>query len=148
MKINWGTGIVIAFGLFMAFILSFVYKVQSNQKYDNELVTKEYYKKEATVQIDIEKKQNANALKNLVVIKKVEEGITVEFPSDFDYSKIKGKVSLYRPSSQKLDFEINISLSSPYLLIPKSNLTGGLWDISVDWNYNERDYLNKETIYF
>ncbi len=148
MKINWGTGIVIAFGLFMAFILSFVYKVQSNQKYDNELVTKEYYKKEATVQIDIEKKQNANALKNLVVIKKVEEGITVEFPSNFDYSKIKGKVSLYRPSSQKLDFEINISLSSPYLLIPKSNLTGGLWDISVDWNYNETDYLNKETIYF
>ena len=148
MKINWGTGIVIAFALFMAFILSFVYKVQSNQKYDNELVTKEYYKKEATVQIDIEKKQNANALKNLVVIKKVDEGIKVEFPSDFDYSKIKGKVSLYRPSSQKLDFEINISLSSPHLLIPKSNLTGGLWDISVDWNYNETDYLNKETIYF
>lgn len=148
MKINWGTGIVIAFGLFMIFILSFVYKVQSNQKYDNELVTKEYYKKEATVQIDIEKKQHANALKNLVVIKKVDEGVIIEFPSDFDYSKIKGKVSLYRPSSQKLDFEINISLSSPYLLIPKSNLTGGLWDISVDWNYNETDYLNKETIYF
>lgn len=148
MKINWGTGIVIAFALFMVFILSFVYKVQSNQKYDNELVTKEYYKKEATVQIDIEKKQHANALKNLVVIKKVDEGIIIEFPSDFDYSKIKGKVSLYRPSSQKLDFEINISLSSPYLLIPKSNLTGGLWDISVDWNYNETDYLNKETIYF
>ena len=148
MKINWGTGIVIAFGLFMAFILSFVYKVHSNPYYDNEFVTKQYYKKEATVQSDIEKKQNANALKNLVVIKKVEEGITVEFPSNFDYSKIKGKVSLYRPSSQKLDFEINISLSSPYLLIPKSNLTGGLWDISVDWNYNETDYLNKETIYF
>ena len=93
MKINWGTGIVIAFALFMVFILSFVYKVQSDQKYDNELVTKEYYKKEATVQIDIEKKQNANALKNLVVIKKVDEGIIIEFPSDFDYSKIKGKVS-------------------------------------------------------
>ena len=148
MKINWGTGIVIAFALFMIFILSFVYKVQSNQKYDNELVTDEYYKKEATVQADIEKKQNANALKNLVVIKKVEEGITVEFPKDFDYSKINGKVSLYRPSSQKLDFEIPISLSSPHLLIPKSNLAGGLWDISVDWNYDGVNYLNKETIYF
>lgn len=148
MKINWGTGIVIAFGLFILFILSFVYKVQSNQKYDNELVTDDYYKKEATVQADIEKKQNANALKNIVVIKKIEEGIEVQFPSDFDYSKIKGKVSLYRPSSQKLDFEINISLSSPHLLIPKSNLTGGLWDISVDWNYNDIEYLNKETIYF
>jgi len=97
MKINWGTGIVIAFALFMIFILSFVYKVQSNQKYDNELVTDEYYKKEATVQVDIEKKQNANALKNLVVIKKVKDGISVEFPADFDYSKINGKVSFYRP---------------------------------------------------
>ena len=148
MKINCGTGIIIAFGLFMAFILSFVYKVQSNQKYDNELVTEEYYKKEATVQIDIEKKQNANALKNLVVIKEVENGIQVAFPKDFDYSKINGKVSIYRPSSQKLDFEIPISLSSTNLLIPKSNLTGGLWDITVDWTCNGIDYLNKETIYF
>lgn len=145
MKINWGTGIVIAFGLFMIFILSFVYKVQSNQKYDNELVTDEYYKKEATVQADIEKKQNANALKNLVVIKEVEEGISVEFPTDFDYSKINGKVSLYRPSSQKLDFEIPISLSSPHLLIPKSNLAGGLWDISIDWEYDGVKYLNKDS---
>ena len=145
MKINWGTGIVIAFGLFMIFILSFVYKVQSNQKYDNELVTDEYYKKEATVQADIEKKQNANALKNLVVIKEVEEGISVEFPADFDYSKINGKVSLYRPSSQKLDFEIPISLSSPHLLIPKSNLAGGLWDISIDWEYDGVKYLNKDS---
>ena len=145
MKINWGTGIVIAFGLFMIFILSFVYKVQSNQKYDNELVTDEYYKKEATVQADIEKKQNANALKNLVVIKEVEEGISVEFPADFDYSKINGKVSLYRPSSQKLDFEIPISLSSPHLLIPKSNLAGGLWDISIDWEYDGVKYLNKNS---
>jgi len=148
MKINWGTGIVIAFALFMIFILSFVYKVQSNQKYDNELVTDEYYKKEATVQVDIEKKQNANALKNLVVIKKVKDGISVEFPADFDFLKINGKVSFYRPSSQKLDFEIPISLSSPHLLIPKSNLAGGLWDISIDWNYDGVDYLNKETIYF
>lgn len=148
MKINWGTGIVIAFGLFMVFILSFVYKVQSNQKYDNELVTEEYYKKEATVQNDIEKKQNANALVNLVVIKEVEKGIQVAFPKDFDYSKINGKVSVYRPSSQKLDFEIPISLSSSYLLIPKSNLTGGLWDITVDWTYAGVDYMNKETIYY
>ena len=148
MKINWGTGIIIAFGLFMAFILSFVYKVQSNQKYDNELVTEEYYKKEATVQIDIEKKQNANALKNLVVIKEVENGIQVAFPKDFDYSKINGKVSIYKKKKKKLDFEISISLSSTNLLIHKSNLTGGLWDITVDWTCNGIDYLNKETIYF
>ena len=145
MKINWGTGIVIAFGLFIIFILSFVYKVQSNQKYDNELVTKDYYKKEALVQGDIEKQQNANALTSKVVIENTAEGIKIQFPVDFDYSKINGKVSLYRPSSQKLDFEIPISLSSPHLLIPKSNLAGGLWDISIDWEYDGVKYLNKDS---
>ena len=145
MKINWGTGIVIAFGLFIIFILSFVYKVQSNQKYDNELVTKDYYKKQALVQGDIEKQENANALINKVTIEKTAEGIKIQFPADFDYSKINGKVSFYRPSSQKLDFEIPISLSSPYLLIPKSNLAGGLWDISIDWEYDGVKYLNKDS---
>jgi nitrogen fixation protein FixH len=145
MKFNWGTGIVIAFGLFMIFILSFVYKVQSNQKYDNELVTKEYYKKEALAQGDIEKQENANALTNKLTIEKTSEGVKIQFPADFDFSKINGKVSLYRPSSQKLDFEIPISLSSPHLLIPKSNLADGLWDISIDWEYDGVKYLNKDS---
>lgn len=148
MKINWGTGIVIAFGLFITFILYFVFKVQSDSKYDNELVTEDYYKKEQQVQGDIEKQESANKLVHKVLINKSAEGITIAFPSDFDYSKINGKVSFYRPSNQKLDFEIPISLSSPHLLIPKSNLVGGLWDISVDWTYDGQDFLNKQNIYF
>ncbi len=148
MKINWGTGIVIAFGLFITFILYFVFKVQTNSSYDNELVTEDYYKKEQQVQGDIEKQQTANKLEHKVIVVKREEGILIKFPSDFDYKNIKGKVSLYRPSSQKLDFEIPISLSSTNLLIPKSNLVSGLWDISVDWEYENVNYLNKENIYF
>ena len=148
MKINWGTAIVIAFGLFITFILYFVFKVQSDSKYDNELVTEDYYKKEQQVQGDIEKQQSANKLEHKVVVKKSEEGLTIVFPSEFDYKNIKGKVSLYRPSSQKLDFEIPISLSSSNLLIPNSNLVGGLWDISIDWTYENSKYLNKETIYY
>jgi nitrogen fixation protein FixH len=148
MKINWGTGIVIAFGLFMTFILFFVFKVQTNSKYDNELVVEDYYQQELKVQGNIEKKQNANALEQKVKISKSAEGITVQFPTDFDFQNIKGKVSLYRPSNQKLDFEIPISLSTSHLLIPKSNLVGGLWDITIEWEYNEVNYLNKESVYY
>ena len=145
MKFNWGTGIVIAFALFMTFILSYVYKVQSNDKYDHELVVEDYYKKEALVQGDIEKQENANALTNKLTIENTTEGVKIQFPTDFDYSKINGKVSFYRPSSQKLDFEVPISLSSPHLLIPKSSLADGLWDISIVWNYDGVEYLNKES---
>ena len=149
MKINWGTGIVIAFALFMGFILFFIIKVQTNSKYDNEFVVKEYYKKELLAQQDLDKEQNAYDLKkDQVLIKEVPEGIVIDFPKDFDYKNIKGIVSLYRPSNQKLDFEVPISLSSNHLLIPKSNLVGGRWDISIDWNYQGKKYLNKQEVYF
>lgn len=148
MKINWGTGIVITFVLFMTFILYFVFKVQSDSKYDNELVTEDYYQKELLVQGNIEKQRSANKLEHQLSFKKTKEGILVIFPKEFDYRSISGKVSLYRPSSQKLDFEIPISLSSSNLLIPNSNLISGLWDITVDWSFNNTNYLNKETMYY
>lgn len=148
MKINWGTGIVITFVLFMTFILYFVFKVQSDSKYDNELVTEDYYQKELLVQGNIEKQRSANKLEHQLSFKKTKEGILVVFPKEFDYRSISGKVSLYRPSSQKLDFEIPISLSSSNLLIPNSNLISGLWDITVDWSFNNTNYLNKETMYY
>ena len=148
MKINWGKGIVIAIALFMCFILYFVVKVQSDTQYDNEMVTEQYYKKEKLVQGNIESIQNANSLTEKVTITKTVNGVVVNFPKEFDYSKIKGKVSLYRPSNQKLDFEIPISLSGFDLLIPKNNLVSGLWGISVAWEYEGKTYLNKEEIYF
>ena len=147
MKINWGTSIVIAFALFMTFILYFVFQVQSNSKYDNDLVVEEYYKHDAHFGEEMIRIQNANNLvqKPIVTVSKL--GITIVFPNDFEPINIKGKVSLYRPSNKKLDFEVPISLSNPTLLIPVSNLVGGRWDINMEWQYKGKVYLTKETIY-
>jgi hypothetical protein len=87
-------------------------------------------------------------LSKKVSVVKTNQGLVIRFPKDFDYSKINGKVSLYRPSNQKLDIEIPISLSSLDLLIPKYNLVDGLWDITVEWSYENTTYLNKEEVYF
>ena len=148
MKINWGTGIVIAFGLFMTFILFFVFKVQSDSKYDNELVVEEYYKQELKFENQMKKQQNASDMSEKIEINTSEEGIKITFPSNLDSSLIKGKVSLYRPSNKKLDFEVPISLSGTHLLIPKNTLVGGRWDISIDWTFDGKEFLNTKTIYF
>ena len=148
MKINWGTGVVIGFGSFMTFILFFVFLVQSNSKYDNELVADDYYKQESKVQGDIESQTLSNALKTKLKVVKTAEGLQIIFPADIDYNQINGTISLYRPSNQKLDFETKISLSSPIMLIPNHKLVGGLWEISIHWNVGELTYLNKETVYF
>ncbi len=146
MKINWGTGIVIAFVLFMSFILFFVFLVQSDKKYDNELVINDYYKYEMSLEELQQKERNANALATKLEILKSDEGVTIAFPKEFDPTKIEGKISLYRPSDEKQDFEMPISLSSSDLLIPGTVLADGRWDIYIDWKYEDTEYFNKKSI--
>lgn len=146
MKFNWGTGIAIGIGIFMIFILQYVIRVQIDSKYDNELVTEDYYQKEVNVDSDYNKQANARKLANPLQISETGEGITIRFPNDFDFKQISGTIFLYRPSNQKLDFEIPISLSSSNLLIPKQSLVDGRWNISIDWKYQGEVYLNKKNI--
>ena len=91
MKLNWGKSIVLAFILFMSFILYFVFKVQSDSKYDNELVVEDYYKQELAYTKQMDKEQNAQNMSVKVLISRVEEGIAIDFPKELDITKIKGK---------------------------------------------------------
>jgi hypothetical protein len=147
MKINWGTGIVIAFALFISFILYFIIKVQVDSKYDNELVVEEYYKHDAKFGDELLRAQNANDLAQKPIITTTNEGVTIVFPAVFIPKDIKGNVGFYRSSNKKFDFSVPISLSDATLNIPKSKLLGGRWEINMEWQYGGKQYLTKETIY-
>ena len=149
MKINWGTGIVIAIAAFIAFIMYYVVTMATSKSFDHDLVTDKYYQKELGYQQEINALTNASDLKNNISVKKtISEGLIVSFPKDFDYKKITGKVFLYRPSNKQLDFELPISLSNNYLLVPENRLLGGRWNIEVSWNYKNKDYLFKKEIVY
>lgn len=147
MKINWGTSIVIAFVLFMSFIFYFIFKVQSNSKYDNELVVEEYYKHDAHFSDELAKIQNAQDLKEKPVISNSMEGVAIVFPKTFVPKEIKGKVSLYRPSAKHLDFEHPIQLSGSKLLVPKADFAGGNWDMTISWSYQGKEYIMQQKLY-
>lgn len=147
MKINWGKGIVLAFLLFMSFILYFVFEVQGNSKYDNELVVEEYYKHDAHYSDEYTKIQNADNLKEKPIISNTAAGVTIVFPNTFIPENIKGNVSLYRPSAKHLDFEHPLKLSESKLLIPKAEFVGGNWDMTLSWNYQGKDYITKQKLY-
>lgn len=147
MKINWGTSIVIAFAIFMSFILYFVIKVQTDTKYDNELVVEEYYKNDAHFDDEMAKTKNNQDLSQKPIVTVGSAAIQIVFPTSFIPKNITGKVLFYRPSNKKLDFEVPISLSGSSLLIPKTDLVGGRWDVNMQWQYNGKKYLTKETVY-
>lgn len=144
MKINWGTGIVLALIGFISFIMYFIITMSTNDKYNHDLVVEDYYQKELEFEADINKEKNALALKENVVHNKTPEGVVITFPSNLDPKNITGKVFLYRPSNKQFDFEVPISLSNHNLLIPDNRLLDGRWNIKVDWQYNNTSYLYKK----
>jgi len=146
MKINWGTGIVIAFVVFISFILFLIALMMSDTKLDHELVTEEYYEKGTYYQKEIDAEKNSKLLSENIKISKNTEGLLITFPKGLEYSKIKGKIFFYRPSNKNLDFNFPIVLSSNNLLIPNNNLLEGRWDINIDWNYEGVNYLYKDKI--
>lgn len=146
MKINWGTGIVIAIALFMTFILVLVFKMTMNQDYNHDLVVEEYYKKELAFQDEIDAEKNALSLSERIKGKKVDKGWLLTFPKEIEDSQIEGSVFLYRPSNKQLDFDFSIELSGLNLLIPDESLLDGRWNITVEWEYKGKSYLYKESI--
>ncbi|SHJ66801.1 FixH family protein [Pseudozobellia thermophila] len=145
MKINWGTAIVLAFVAFISFIMFFVVRMSTDNRANHDLVTEEYYRDELGYQKEIDAEENANKNARISVVKS-DEGLTLTFPEDFEYNKIKGTVSLYRPSNKHLDFDLDLSLSNKHLLIPDNRLLGGRWDIKVFWEYDGEAYLHKESL--
>ncbi len=142
-KINWGTGIVIAMVLFMIFILSFVYK-SLTPEYTHELVSEDYYKDELLYQEEIDKLNNAVKLDTKITLNNSDKGINIKFPENLEYQKVEGTISFQRYSNSNLDFVKSITLNSNQYLIPDSILVSGKWIVKIDWNYEGKEYLFKE----
>lgn len=148
MRINWGTGIVIAIVSFIGFIMYFVVTMSTDNSYNHDLVTEKYYQKELAYQQKIDAAENAANLKEGLTIERTKQGLTIAFPSELEPTAIKGKVFLYRPSDKQLDFEIPISLLNKYLLVPDKSLLDGRWNITVEFEYYEKKYLFKEEVVY
>ena len=146
MKINWGTGLVLGMLFFIGFILFFVYRMTTENSLEHDLVTEGYYQKEMELQATIYAKQNTAAMEKQITGLKTDMGYLLQFPEGFNPEKITGKVFLYRPSNKQLDFQLPLKLTDPNLLIPDNRLLDGRWNITVDWEYDGKQYRFEKQI--
>jgi nitrogen fixation protein FixH len=148
MKWNWGKGIVVAMACFMGFILYMVITMSTDDNYSHDLVTEEYYAKEMAYQTEIDAETNARNLVGEISGKRTPEGWLLTFPPSISESTNKGKVFLYRPSNQQLDFEVPLAISGSNLLIPDNQLIDGRWNIIIEWTDGEEEYMYKKSIVY
>jgi len=141
-KFNWGTGVVLGFIAFIAFILYFVLQLYTDSSMEFEMSTPDYYKEELVYQSKMERMERAEQLQEKIQLASLDNELLIEFPSNMDYKNISGQLVFYRPSDQSLDFNINIQLDSSRVSIPKRLFKHGLWELTINWSYNSIAYTN------
>lgn len=140
---NWGTGLAITIGAFMLMILLFVFGAS---KLQTELVSDNYYEKEIKFQETIDKQKNTNALEGNFEILGTVKSVKINLPKDLEGQEIEGTISLYRPSSEMLDFEVKAE-NSMEQVIESENLVAGKWTISIDITADGKGYYYEEKVY-
>lgn len=141
MKLNWGKSIVLAFILFISFIMFFVVNMLTDDKYDHDLVVESYYKKNLTLQKDIDDSKKALALEHKVEINLKNQDLEILFPTEFDPEGIKGELFMYRPSDKSLDFTVDVKSKSLRFILPDQYFTSGRWDAILKFTYKGEDYM-------
>ena len=144
MKLNWGTGIALVYGIFALSMVGFA--IQSS-KQDIGLVKKDYYEDDINYQTHYNKIQNAQHLKTDLSVALDSTGSAIAFKFPTDVSKPTGKILLFRPSQSGADVELDISLNPQNIMeIPTQSLKAGLWKVKVEWNADGKDFYKEESL--
>ena len=144
-KWNWGTGIVIAIILFMAYIMTLVF-MGSRQKFD--LVEKDYYPKALEYQQQIDKEQNAKSLTEKVKVENQGDRLLVTFQSIFNSGDISGNYTFYRPSDVHGDIRVEIkpdTAGCQYLDLRE--LKKGKYILQIDYNVKGKSYFQEQPVF-
>ena len=145
MKLNWGQSITIVIILFMAFILTLVYKMHYRTA---DLVRDDYYEQEVLYD---GKKQSIINYKNLtdkVSIIQKEEGIIIEFPASIHVKN--GHVQFYRADDKTLDKNYDLKLDeNSKMILPYEDFRVGRYEVNISFSDDDKkSYLYESNIDF
>lgn len=129
--VNWGTGIVIAFGIFGVALAVMIWIALSSP---TDLVADDYYQRGLEYEGRIQSIQRARSSGALLTVDGRTGGVTIMIPGVARPVEVSGTVTLYRPSDRAMDFAAPLSLdSSGTMRIESPRLQPGLWTVKVEW---------------
>ena len=141
---NWGYRIVVAFVLFMTFIISMVVYVSSKGA---DLVAEDYYMQEVNYQDIIDAKKNSVELKQQLKITQDAQKVVVFFPKSVNQN-IEGTIHFYHPQHTNKDVVKPIALSNQKLQsINKNNLAKGNYTVKLLWKEGGKSYYIEKSCF-
>lgn len=142
MKLNWGTGIAIFYGVFVFFL---AFQLIRSMQYDRSLVVDDYYAKDLAYQQHFNRMVNARDLDQGVRFQQGAGKLEIAFPASHD-SPV-GQVWFYKPDAIELDHVLEIKTNEHRAMLTDiSALRKGLWKIKVTWSEGGVDYFDETKI--
>jgi len=143
-KISWGTGIVIAFVIFMVGTLSTAVYLMNQ---DVNLVADDYYDQEINYQQHIDRMERTSQLEEKQIIYFDGSTVKIIIPKVLVKKELSGEIYFYRPSDSNSDIKITfIPDTSGIQVIPVERLEKGYWRIKVSWLSNGKEYFSEDRI--
>lgn len=138
---NWGMRIVIGMAIAMSSIVAVgIYMV--NQDTDT-LEETDYYEKGLDYERVYEKKENLVRYQRKVTLNVVRDSLVLSFAEENN----KGVVDFIRSSNRSLDRRVHFITSKSVYRLPIKDLKKGVWHIKLDWESQQRPYLQEEQLY-
>jgi len=143
-KINWGTGIVIAL---IVMISGMIYLVSIAVRQDYDLVDKDYYQKSVNYQQHIEEVKNTAELTEKIRLEQTTDSLKLIFPKLSSIQDYSGEIHFYSPVEEKRDETLKLKLDSNFSqLISLKSLNPGRYTVKIDWSVGKVSYYQEEEI--
>ena len=144
LKWNWGSGIALLYTVFALSIISLVV-YSFRQKID--LVTPDYYAKELAYQGQIDKMARAKALPEAMAWEVQKGAIQITLPAAFSPERVKGTVTLFKPSDKLSDKEFELEISeSGSQIISTQGFSPGMYKLKIDWQSGDSTFYQEGVI--
>jgi len=144
MKLNWGTGIVIALSIMIIGMLTLVY-IATRQDYF--LVEKDYYQKGINYQGQIDRINNLNKLREKPQLIQEGQSLKLQLPAWFQNKTIEGEILIYSPVDEKLDKTTAMKLDdSMSQTISLQGTKLGRYTVKLDWQADNTPYYWEQQI--
>ena len=144
MKLNWGQSIFLFFVIFITLAVVFIiFSLRQN----NDLVTDDYYEKGADYTHQMEINSRSFVYQDSIKLSDQNNLLIARFSKSRDIMTDTMFIYFFRPSDKKSDFEFWVLLNSDSIVIDKSNLIKGRYQVKFQWSQNKESFFVQKEVF-
>lgn len=130
---------------FVLFMLGMVFKAST---FDHQLVTEDYYEQELGFQDVIEKKRNAEGLKEPLQVEILNNAVVMHLPNEMDGEKIDGEYYFFFAADEHEDQRIAMATEADLEQhISTTDWRTGLYTLKADWQAGGTQYYVERNVF-